>query len=416
MKRLLFLVEGDPKDLSNFSGIPYFFTRALREHLAKLNIELELIETSYLLNVEELLLCLDQLRQGRLVAELMPHVQAELRQRKLEFPINNELFLQAQECKVSSAAALRIYYSRISEHMNSILSGISRAGDAILSQNHFYPYVGSNQSVYYFLDASLVDFYFNERFGAVQDRQEKRDLESVYVDMEREVLRNARRLFCFSSALKDDLRDRWLIPEEKFTVIGGGVNLELFPEPLLRSASSIFNLFFVGLDFERKGGHVLIEAMEILLGEPVNLTIVTRLKRLAGISVPDNVVVLPAGDKKYLDSLYRSADAFVFPTLFEPFGLVITEAMAYSLPVISTRVFAIPEILGTDNSSLLIEPGDAKSLAEGIRFLLKHPDIRSRIGKRNFLRAQKNFQWSIVANKLVTRSLSDSLAVETVKQ
>lgn len=416
MKRLLFLVEGDPKDLSNFSGIPYFFTRALGEHLAKLNIELELIETSYLLNVEELLLCLDQLREGRLVAELMPHVQAELRQRKLEFPINNELFLRAQACKINSAAALRIYYSRISEHMNSILTGISRVGDVILSQNHFYPYIGRDQSVYYFLDASLVDFYFNERFGVVQGRQEKRDLESVYVDMEREVLRSARRLFCFSSALKDHLRDRWLIPEEKFTVIGGGVNLECFPEPLLRNASSIFNILFVGLDFERKGGHVLLEAMEILRSEPVNLKIVTRLKQLAGISVPDNVIVLPAGDKKYLDSLYRSADAFVFPTLFEPFGLVITEAMAYSLPVISTSVFAIPEILGTDNSSLLIEPGDAKSLAEGIRFLLKHPDIRSRIGKRNFLRAQKNFQWSIVANKLVTRTLSDSLAVETVKQ
>jgi glycosyltransferase involved in cell wall biosynthesis len=237
----------------------------------------------------------------------------------------------------------------------------------------------------------------------------------MYARMERSVLQSARGIFCFSEALRTDLRQRYGIPGDRLIAVGGGVNLEDFPSLTMRTPGPILQLLFVGLDFERKGGRVLLEAMDSLRGEPVQLTIVTSAETVAvEHDSRENVSWSPPCDKATLSAAYRAADVFVFPTLFEPFGLVLCEAMAFGLPVIGSRIDAVPEILGLKDSLLLVEPGDVQSLVRAIRYVMDQRDLHSSIAAHNYLRAQRLFQWPQVAGAILSRCLSDFLQEKLV--
>src|SRR5690348_11068645 len=136
MKKLVFLAEGDPDGLKDFSGIPYFFARALAKSAAALGIDLEIVRTDYLFNVEELMELAENLRLG-----LDP---SELSGDKFRFPLNEQLLYELKRCAEEEiAATLRRYYRQVAAHMKQRLEKLLRPDDVLLSQNHFYPYTRS---------------------------------------------------------------------------------------------------------------------------------------------------------------------------------------------------------------------------------------------------------------------------------
>jgi glycosyltransferase involved in cell wall biosynthesis len=408
MKRLVFLAEGNPDGLKDFSGIPHFFARALGKSAASLGIDLEIVRTDYLFNVEELMELLEKLELGLDPAQVIGR-DSDIGKDKFCFPANEQLLYELKRCVEGDiATTLLRYYEQVATHLTQRLEELLRPEDALLSQNHFYPYTPCELPIYYFLDASLAHFYFNDEFGSVKPRRRNKQVTAMYTHMEGNVLKSARGIFCFSEALRNDLHQRYRIPCDRLVVAGGGVNLESFPSPSTRTAGPILQLLFVGLDFERKGGRVLLDAMDSLRGQPVQLTIVTSEETVAaGIGSRKNVSLYPPCDKATLSDFYRAADVFVFPTLFEPFGVVLCEAMAFGLPVIASRVNAVPEILGLKDSILLVEPGNAEDLIRAIRYLMDQREIHSSIAVHNYLRARRLFQWKHAANAILSRCLSD---------
>jgi len=77
---------------------------------------------------------------------------------------------------------------------------------------------------------------------------------------------------------------------------------------------------------------------------------------------------------------YRKAAIFALPTEQEGFGIVFLEAMASSLPVVATRVAAVPEVVADGVTALLVDPGDETALAQAIENLLDDSDLRTRLG------------------------------------
>jgi glycosyltransferase involved in cell wall biosynthesis len=75
-----------------------------------------------------------------------------------------------------------------------------------------------------------------------------------------------------------------------------------------------------------------------------------------------------------------ASDAFVMSSLWEGLGLVFLEAMAIGLPVIGSRVSAIPEVVTDEVTGLLVEPGDPAALAAGIQRLLGDSGLREGLG------------------------------------
>lgn len=162
---------------------------------------------------------------------------------------------------------------------------------------------------------------------------------------------------------------------------------------------------FVGA-YGRKGLACAVEAMALLSpGERAALRLVAvgagdreahlRLARERGLG--DRVVLL--SHTKEIGRVYRAADLFVFPTLYEPFGLVILEAMACGLPPIVSRDAGAAELIEHGVSGLLLEdPEDPRELAACLRRLASDGPGRARMG-REALAAASARTWDRVAEE-----------------
>jgi glycosyltransferase involved in cell wall biosynthesis len=91
-----------------------------------------------------------------------------------------------------------------------------------------------------------------------------------------------------------------------------------------------------------------------------------------------------------LNYLHR-AEVYVQPTKHEAFGVAIAEAMSCELPVVSSKVGAVPEVLG--DCGLYVEPDDFKDLANKIIFLLQNDNVRRNLGEKARKRILKNFTY-----------------------
>jgi D-inositol-3-phosphate glycosyltransferase len=96
---------------------------------------------------------------------------------------------------------------------------------------------------------------------------------------------------------------------------------------------------------------------------------------------------------------YHDASVFVLPSSNESFGMVIVEAMASGLPVVSTNVGAIPTIIEDGRSGYIIDPYDITALSDKITYLLDHPKIAAEFGKAARQKAMQNFDWGLQAAK-----------------
>lgn len=101
-------------------------------------------------------------------------------------------------------------------------------------------------------------------------------------------------------------------------------------------------------------------------------------------------------------AIFAALDLLLAPSLWEGFGLVFLEAMALGVPVISTQVSAIPEVIADGETGWLVPPGDAESLAGGLRAALGDPGERRRRGEAGRARLETQF----TVDAMVERTLA----------
>ena len=154
-------------------------------------------------------------------------------------------------------------------------------------------------------------------------------------------------------------------------------------------------LLFVGGLSQRKGLSYVFEAAEAL-GDSVSLTVV-------GHKPPDHCAPLEAGLAKcrYIPSLphagvlalMREHDVLLFPSLFEGFGLVITEAMSQGTPVITTTHTAGPDVLTHGKEGWIVDTCTAEPIIDVLADLIRHPEKAVAVGKAAQQRARQR-PWS----------------------
>ena len=138
-----------------------------------------------------------------------------------------------------------------------------------------------------------------------------------------------------------------------------------------------------------KGHEILLRALGRLRHRPWRLTCAGSVERhpatvaalrdmLLADGLDDRVSFAGELDAGALAALYDSADLFVHPTLHETYGMVVAEALAHGLPVVSTATGAIPDLVGTD-AGLLVTPGDLDALTDALSAVLADDDLRGRL-------------------------------------
>jgi len=226
-----------------------------------------------------------------------------------------------------------------------------------------------------------------------------------------------RLIIAVSQLVKEQLRECYGISPEKIRVIPNGVELsdgnELARAERRRAARARFHwrendfgLLFVANEYDRKGLQTIIGALSLLRDPDIRLAVVgddnpAPFRRMAArLSVADRIEF--AGSIRGAELLYAGADAFVLPTWYEPFGMVIIEAMAEGVPVITSESAGAVEGMTHERHGFFLKNvRSADELASAIKRIREGPLLRSTLGL-NGRNAARRFAWPVVTEETLT--------------
>lgn len=223
-------------------------------------------------------------------------------------------------------------------------------------------------------------------------------VEQVKRSMNARALRAAAAFVTWCTWARQSLVRDYGLEGRRIEVIPPGVNLALWPEPRPRNSGDAIRILFVGGDFARKGGSILLEALHGL-ERPWELHLVTKgtVEEQPGVHVYRDAT--PNSD--LLLRLYANADIFVLPSLADCFPLVVQEAMAAGLPVVASDVGAINEAVVHGETGLLVPPGDARALGLALATLANDARQRVRMGRRGRTLAETKYDSTANARKIL---------------
>ena len=250
---------------------------------------------------------------------------------------------------------------------------------------------------------------------------------------ERTAIESADAVIAVSKGVRQDVLDCYpAVDPDRIHVIHNGIDPEIYrpqpsPETLARfgiDPSRPFALFN-GRITRQKGLPLLLAAtlkldpqyqVVVVASSPDTPEIGAEVAALAGRASAErgNVVWIDHFiEREELIQLHTHATVFVCPSIYEPFGLVILEAMACETPVVASRVGGIPEIVVEGETGYLVDfdPGDlnafTSALAARMEKLLRDAELASRMGKAGRERVLQHFGWPAIAAQ--TAQLYDRL-------
>ena len=201
---------------------------------------------------------------------------------------------------------------------------------------------------------------------------------------------------------------------EKVKVFPNTVDLDRFRSPTMRNYRAEFDipkhhvviLFIANHFYKKKGGMDLLKTIPLVIEKHKKVLFVfvggggeeeVMLSFCRKEKIQDYVKFTGFLSSKAIIQILNSSDIFVLPSHSEGFPNVILEAMAAGLPIVSTPVGAIPEIIENGENGLLVKPKDHSALAEKLIWLIENEQVRKKMGIRNIEKIQMNYDLKIVA-------------------
>lgn len=219
--------------------------------------------------------------------------------------------------------------------------------------------------------------------------------------LEQEVCRGARYVFATSDFLRDALLEDYRCDPDRVIRVGLGANAlrTSLDERRDRSQAALF----VGVDFERKGGETLLRAWPAVrerLPQAELWVVGPRGQAPAGaerLGIHWHGFV---SDREQLTALYSRAQAFVLPSLFEPFGRSVFEAMGHGLPCIVSDRGGIAESVEPGLDGLVVPAEDPDALADALTLLLGDSDLARRMGAAGHRKVLAHDTWDEVVARM----------------
>jgi len=234
--------------------------------------------------------------------------------------------------------------------------------------------------------------------------------------------RRYKKIIAISNRVRGEIARYYGVPFGDIAVIPSGVNtIDFVPSLSVRRAmrkrlgisKKEVVFIFVAHEFKRKGLDTILHALTKVSGI---LVVVGRdsskpyLQSISELGLSGRVVF--AGTSLRVQDYYRMADIFVFPTRYEPFGLVITEALASGIPAITSRIAGAAELMQDGREGLLLEdPSDPEELAKKMELLGEDAVLRKKMGANGRMTALK-YSWARVVRE--TRTVFEEVALKKV--
>ncbi|MDD5543507.1 MAG: glycosyltransferase family 1 protein [Acidobacteriia bacterium] len=245
-------------------------------------------------------------------------------------------------------------------------------------------------------------------------------MQALHFQLKRHRLLRASHIIAVSEATKHDVERLYAIPDDHITVIHNALDEELATLPANLEPRSVLEryqivdpyLLYAGSVRPHKNLTRLIEAFAVARTEFSNHPAYARLKlliigdelakhqalrRAVVISrVQNEVRFLGFVSPDILRVFYQNAAAFVFPSLYEGFGLPPLEAMSFGTPVLTSNTSSLPEVVG--DAAVLVNPENVFEIARGIRQILCDETLRAQLIQRGFAQI-RSFSWMDSARK-----------------
>lgn len=224
-------------------------------------------------------------------------------------------------------------------------------------------------------------------------------------DNERDALAAVARVIVTSPNTARALAD-YDVTEQRIGIVRPGTD----PAPLaVGSASGTTVLLCVATVTPRKGHTVLVDALSPLRDHPWRLLCVGSVTRssstvaalrthITAHKLDSRIVLLGEAEGETLEQYYHHADVFVLPSYYEGYGMVLAEALARGLPIVSTTAGAIPDTVPAD-AALLVSPGDKVQLTEALRQVLDNGELRQQLAMASRKARDQLSDWVVASQQ-----------------
>ena len=225
------------------------------------------------------------------------------------------------------------------------------------------------------------------------------------------------RVIACSEYMRDEVANYFQCPLDKIDVVPNGVDTSRFDELEGQDFAAFRNMyalpqekivFSVGRVVFEKGLHLLVKAMpSILEQEPAAKVVIAgkgpeleALRSLAwSLEVGEKVLLTGFISDEDRDKLFKIASCAVFPSLYEPFGIVALEAMAAKCPVVVSEVGGLQDVVQHAETGITVYSDDPDSLAWGIVHTLQHPEWAARRVENAYSVVREEYNWERIAQR-----------------
>jgi glycosyltransferase involved in cell wall biosynthesis len=237
---------------------------------------------------------------------------------------------------------------------------------------------------------------------------------------EEKMLERSNKIIAVSDFTRGELLQYYKVKEEKIRVIHNGVDVNKFkPASDKRKAKEELGLnpediaiLSVGRLYARKGLFTLIESMPTAIRRFRNAKLIisgkgqsNEIKKLAAhaekLGIRDSIIFTGYFPDKKLPKLYQAADVFAFSTFYENLPFAVLEALSTGLPVVTTYVGGIPEMIDSGKNGFLVQPFNAKELSDRVLYFLEHPAEAAEMGFLARKIILERFDWRFIVKKVL---------------
>lgn len=218
-------------------------------------------------------------------------------------------------------------------------------------------------------------------------------------EFQKQIFDRSTGIFAMGQYVRHSLIWDYRVPPRRAFAIGSGPNIVLGERSPIVGTQKIL---FVGTDWKRKGGPVLLEAFRMIRTHHPDAELY-----IVGCSPEiqeSGVRVIGRVSREDLHLYFSGARLFALPTELEAFGIAVVEALHFGLPIVATAIGAMPEMVDIGVNGYLVKPGNAEAMARALDRLLDDDELALQFGEASYQRSLR-FNWDRIGTLMCEKML-----------